>query len=1136
MPAETPKAAPIAAAPWQRPDAAPLTGSWWARGLWLGERLAAAGAPPELADGTPAEGGPAWRAARRLARWRAAFPDHADDTAAAQAQVFGTDPELLHRLLAEHPDSLAARAAKPAWAVFVEEVMARAAQPVSVTADGHHRPHTRRDDTEGGWFRGFAAVVEPFLAEARRLVRSSPALADPAVRTVLDVEAVVRSLTGVLRDQLLQLLGRALVLELHVARLSDQLTGATAEERFRSFVALQCEPGRLAALFDEYAVLARLVAGATVDTAQAYAEFVARFVEDRPLLVDRMFGGADPGVLTEVRTGGGDAHEASRSVALLRFGSGARLVYKPRPLAIHEHFNEVVDWFNAALPGLGLRTVGVLDRGEYGWTEFVEPAGCADQAAAERFYHRQGALLALLYALAATDFHYENVIAVGDQPVAVDLESVLHADVLRLTGSPLVDGDPAQRMLAESVQRVGLLPTLLVGEGGVALDVGGMGGDKGTVLPFTSVAWEGRGTDEMRLARVRQTFAGSQNRPTLDGRDLDPASYLDALRAGFRAGYRAIADGREHLLAEGGPLDRFADDTARTIVRATRTYAQLLSESTHPDATRDALDRDRLLGLLFAQSVDDPAHWPLLREEAEDLWAGDVPLFRSTVGSRDLRTHRGTVLPAVLPESGLERARRIVSGMGERDLAVQDWIITAAFAARAAEQRPGGTAGLPGASAASVSATERPSAGSEPAGSGPARRGGSVAERALRQAGLVADRLADSAWSEGERVGWLGLDLAQDQWRVVGLRDDLYNGYPGIALFFAQLARVTGDDTYASRARRILAPFPAHLARRRGSIRTWGAFNGLTGLAYALDCTAELLGERAIAAPVPELLSAAGRAAGADGQLDVIGGAAGCLAVAEALASRYGGVAEDLAASCAAVLLRQAETQPDGLPGVVARRTPTAAGRPLLGMSHGVGGIGWVLLRHAARTGDAAALRTGRSALAHENAGFDDGIDNWPDHREQVPRPWQPAPDPRAVHHLHAWCHGAPGIGLLRAGLPAELRTPEDDRALRRAVRSAAAAGGVGNDSLCHGDLGNLELFAAAAAAGITEAGAAHRRACAAIVGRIEERGPVCGTPGGIATPGLMAGLAGVGHGLLRIAAPELVAPVLLLAPQGAGR
>ncbi|NUO58509.1 MAG: hypothetical protein HOV78_17720, partial [Hamadaea sp.] len=42
--------------------------------------------------------------------------------------------------------------------------------------------------------------------------------------------------------------------------------------------------------------------------------------------------------------------------------------------------------------------------------------------------------------------------------------------------------------------------------------------------------------------------------------------------------------------------------------------------------------------------------------------------------------------------------------------------------------------------------------------------------------------------------------------------------------------------------------------------------------------------------------------------------------------------------------------------------------------------------------------------------------------------------------------------------------------------------------------------------------------------------GPQCGTPGNAATPGLLTGLAGIGHGLLRLAAPDAVAPVLLLA------
>ncbi|MFJ7905514.1 type 2 lanthipeptide synthetase LanM family protein [Kitasatospora sp. NPDC096204] len=1135
MPSKTPPDAAATAAPWSRVDRAPLTGSWWARGLWLAERLTADGEPPAPVPDSPAEGSLGWRADRRLARWRSAFPDHTPDTADVQARALGIDPPLLRRLLAEHPDSLAARTTKPDWARFVEDVMARAAHRPPAPDEAHRGEHGHEHRAEHGdehdvapegrhqhGFADFAVLVEPFLAEAHRLLAAS---APAGNATAEDARAAVRrSLTDSLRDQLVSSLGRTLVLELHVARLSGQLAGDTPRERFRSFVAWQREPERLAALLDEYAVLARLLASVTGNAVHAHREFLERFTADRPSLVERLFGGRDPGELTEVRTGGGDGHEAGRSVALLTFSSGARLVYKPRPLAVHEHFNAVVDWYNAALPDLGLGTVAVWDRGEYGWIEFVEPTPCADHAAAERFYHRLGALLALLYALAATDFHFENVIAVGEQPIAVDLESLFHVGVPHLSGSPLVDDDPAQHLLAHSVQRVGLLPSVLVGDGGAVLDVGGMGADKGAVLPFKMPAWEDGGTDGMRLTRVQRAFGGSANRPSLDGRDVDPANHMPSLRAGFEAGYRTIAAHRGALLAPDGPLERFREDTARTIVRATRVYAHLLSESTHPDVTRDALDRDRVLGLIFAQSAENPALRPLLALEAEDLWSGDVPLFRAVVGSRDLHTHRGHSLPLALPESGLDRARRIIAAMDEHDLATQDWIIRAAFAARTTNPRAGGPE-----SAATATRPARPAT----ADHSPAEADRSPADRALRLARSVADRLTADARRTGARTGWLGLDLARDQWRVTALRDDLYGGYPGLALFLAQLASVTGEERYAQWARRVLAPFPEHLAHalRRTPKRTWGAFGGLSGTAYALDCAAVLLDDPALARPVPELLTAAAHGLDDDRQLDLIGGAAGCLAVAEALVRRHGRAAQDCARRCAELLADKAEPQPGG---TVAWRTPLTGERPLLGLSHGAGGIGWALLRHAARTGDADALRTGRAALAYEEDGFDPELDNWPDFREQTPRPWQATPPPGTIAHVHAWCHGAPGIGLLRADLPAAVRTPADDRALLRAVRSTAAVGQDGNDSLCHGGLGNLELFAAAARTGVAGAEDHFRRTRDALLAGIEERGPVCGTPGGIPTPGLMTGLAGIGHGLLRIAAPDRVAPVLLLAPQEA--
>jgi lantibiotic modifying enzyme len=41
----------------------------------------------------------------------------------------------------------------------------------------------------------------------------------------------------------------------------------------------------------------------------------------------------------------------------------------------------------------------------------------------------------------------------------------------------------------------------------------------------------------------------------------------------------------------------------------------------------------------------------------------------------------------------------------------------------------------------------------------------------------------------------------------------------------------------------------------------------------------------------------------------------------------------------------------------------------------------------------------------------------------------------------------------------------------------------------------------------------------------------VCGVPGNVATPGLLTGQAGIGYGLLRLAAPHQVPSILLFQP-----
>lgn len=412
----------------------------------------------------------------------------------------------------------------PDWAVFVQDAIAAAPERAAIGD---------REDLPG--LRGFERVLAPFTGCAARRMRDG---LPRRLSLCVDLDAVQDDFERHLSRRLARLAARTLVLELHTARRDGRLAGDGPEDRFTDFLRLTGARSGLAALCTTYPVLARILARTALDAAAALAEMLVRFATDRPVLpgVHEARGEeargeeAGGGRLVGVEPGAGDGHRGGRTVMLLRFEDGARLVYKPRPLAAHQHFNELVQWFNE-LPGTpGLRTLALLDRGPYGWVEFVAERPCSSGRQVETFYRRQGALLALLHALDGTDLHHENLIADGEYPVLVDVETLFHPP-LPTAGSD----DPAARALHDSVHRVGLLPQLLVGDES-ALDMSGIGGGQAADSPVRGVDWADAGTDRMRLVRRTARFGGSANRPRLTGTPADPSAFTRALCAGFRAG------------------------------------------------------------------------------------------------------------------------------------------------------------------------------------------------------------------------------------------------------------------------------------------------------------------------------------------------------------------------------------------------------------------------------------------------------------------------------------------------------------------------------------------------------------------------------------------------------------------------
>ena len=287
-------------------------------------------------------------------------------------------------------------------------------------------PHVENRNTAYDAPLGYLEFARPVLVRAVQhlLDQLQPLLAQPDAR--FDQHLVEGTLLTRLAERLPRIAGRTMILELNVARVQGELNGDTPEQRFESFVQRLSQPEHAHALVQEYPVLARLVESEVTQGVEVVAEFFTRLANDWDDLWKRFSPNQDPGKLVSMKAAASDPHKGGRSVMIAKFASGLKLVYKPRSLAVDVHFQELLKWLNARNPGITLRPLAVLSHADYGWVAFARTVTCRTKAEIRRFYERQGAYLALLYALDATDFHYENLIASGEHPVLIDLEALFH--------------------------------------------------------------------------------------------------------------------------------------------------------------------------------------------------------------------------------------------------------------------------------------------------------------------------------------------------------------------------------------------------------------------------------------------------------------------------------------------------------------------------------------------------------------------------------------------------------------------------------------------------------------------------------------------------------------------------------------
>lgn len=1002
--------------------------------------------------------GPDWRpddgadslalAGARRARWldRAAAGD-----AAAFADRLGwmgvTPDEVLPRLGAGHLARL------PGWTALFADAMA---QGGAAYVEAARHP--------------FGPVLTGFVAAAAARL--------PAAWHAAFGAAAQSTLIDDLLTKLSYLAAPALQIEFAAFRGSP----GAGDARFQAYV------GRMAAgglwdFFSEYAALARLLALTAQQWCAHVTGIAEDFLADRAAIADA-FDGAVPERIVAVSPSLSDAHNHGRSVAIVTLSTGRGLAYKPRSVGIEAR------WFAllAALDGDAgaFRSLRVLERGSRGWVELAEHRPCEDAAEAAAYYRRAGNLLALLYALEASDCFHENIVAEGGYPVLIDMETLMHP-VIRAASGGVEAAARADDLLFDSVLRAGLLPTWEAGRDGVVVDISGLGAAARQTTPYLRRRWSAINQDGMHLEHEAIMVDSLHHLPMLDGRPLRVADHADGLIAGFGETYAALVARRDALLAPGGGIATMAGEWLRLVFHPTRLYGLMLKRLSSPKALRGGLDRSiefDVLARFYLQSPVKAPYHPLLGAELAALERGDIPYFVLPADAVDLPVPGAAPLAGAFAHSAMARVAARLARFDAEDLARQTEFIRASLVMSAVQVHT-----APAAPAAPI--PDAPPA---------------TADAALAAARTIGETLrARAILARDDSATWIAPQLMPQggRYELRPLRLDLYGGQAGVALFLAALARMTGEGQGIARA--ALAPLrrgalPSALTTLLATGHTIGGATGVGGIVYVLTHCAALLDEPALlddAAAAAALLDAA--AIAADAEHDVMAGAAGAALGLLALHRATGDPAILLRARwCGDHLLARALPMAAGIGWASGRHPPTT------GLSHGAAGIALALARLAAATGEPRYAAAAAEARAFEDWAFDAAQGNWRDLREGVEA------GPR---FMNAWCHGALGIGLARAAMPG----PGDAAAARDVAAAVACNSGpwlAAKDGLCCGNMSRTELMR----------GAGQEDEAAAIAGRVlartEQRGyfALSGTTGAdFFDPSFFQGLSGIGYQLLRL-------------------
>lgn len=804
---------------------------------------------------------------------------------------------------------------------------------------------------------------------------------------------------------------------------------SNSELKYQKFVEAIIEDN-YTRFFSEYPYLAKLIFVRGRYWLENTSSLFKAFKNDKHLIMKKL--GQSPICVTSIKTDLSESHNHGKNVVILETKSN-RFVFKHRSVDLEYDFFGFLDYLNTNLV-IKQYVPWLIKGADYGWMEYIDQKHCTNATETKNFYIRMGSLLCLHYVLGSTDLHSENLIACGEFPVFIDLETVLNP-LINLNNKHLNSlNEHIDIKFGLSVSRAGILPQWLMGPDTNVYNNSSLGGSKKGLM-YPSIVWENINTDRMTYSYQEILPNEDKNLVYLDTQYQDPAKFTSEIVKGFTETYKYFLENKNSPSLKKELL-RFKNKQVRFVFRATKVYTLLLEYLNHPDYMRSgvirSIEMDILAKGLLVDFTKKYIFWDVLDDELSQIENNDVPYYSSNTSITSLISTTQELYKNAFQYKPYERLLSLISSLNLQDLAFQTQIIKSSVETASRQNvtndfQPYKHKNVSGPDIGNIEKTVF-----------------EIGERLLKSKITVDNR---STW-----VSYVSNIISHTYgYKPVGL--DIANGNMGVAVFMASLYAYSGNNIYKDSLHSIIQPILDVLSEdwsRQEFLFRFGT-GGTTGIAsiiYGFTKLYEYTGEPKYLEYAHEFVGVITEdAINKSLRQDVTSGNAGLLLALTKIAELGLSKPQNIS-TLMSLCFRVIET--NGYVNKVFKNWDYQQNKQLLGFSHGSSGILYALSRYIPyKKPSENVTKVISDILSYEEGFFDATELNWPDYRFE-------APDLNVV----SWCHGATGIGMSRLQLlKTDMFNEESTIDIQRALNKTMQTGAHFLDTLCCGNSGRIDFL-----------------------------------------------------------------------------